>query len=49
MKKLHFPEPFQREHPRIQDVNKVFEEQLTLGQRASDDAAPNPFPSAPAP
>jgi uncharacterized membrane protein len=36
MKKLHFPEPFKHEHPRIQDVNKVFEEQLTLGQRASD-------------
>ncbi|HUT55032.1 MAG TPA: DUF1003 domain-containing protein [bacterium] len=39
MKKLHFPEPFKHEHPRIQDVNQVFEEQLSLGQRASDQVA----------
>jgi uncharacterized membrane protein len=41
MKKLHFPETFKHEHPPIQNVNKIFEEQLTHGQRAADWVANN--------
>lgn len=36
MKKLFFPEPFRHEHPPIQNVNTLIEDQLTFGQRASD-------------
>jgi uncharacterized membrane protein len=36
LKKLHFPEPFKHEHPPVRNVNQVFEEQLTLGQRSAD-------------
>jgi uncharacterized membrane protein len=39
MKALHFPAPFKHEHPRIENVNKLIEEQLTFGQRASDRVA----------
>ena len=35
-KKLHFPSPFKHQHPPVQNVNEIFEEQLTVGQRASD-------------
>ena len=34
--KLHFPEPFRHKHPPIQDTNKLFEAQLTRGQRIAD-------------
>jgi uncharacterized membrane protein len=33
---LHFPEPFKHRHPPVRDVNRVFQEQLTLGQRSAD-------------
>ena len=36
LKKLHFPPPFQHQHPPVQNVNEIFEEQLTVGQRAAD-------------
>ena len=36
MKKLHFPSQFEHLHPPIRDVNEIVEEQLTVGQRASD-------------
>ena len=35
-KKLQFPSPFKHQHPPVQNVNEIFEEQLTVGQRASD-------------
>jgi uncharacterized membrane protein len=37
--KLKFPDPFQHRHPPIQDVNDVFQDQLTAGQRAADGVA----------
>ena len=36
MKKLYFPEPFKHKHAPIQNVNQIYREQLTVGQRASD-------------
>lgn len=36
MKKLTFPQPFKHRHPPVQNVNRVFEEQLTFGQRTAD-------------
>lgn len=39
LKKLPFPEPFKHEHPPVANVNEVFEEQLSLGQRAADGVA----------
>jgi uncharacterized membrane protein len=36
MKKLHFTDPFRHKHPPIQDANKLFDAQLTRGQRAAD-------------
>ena len=36
MKKIQFPEPFKHHHPHVQNVNEIFEDQLTLGQRAAD-------------
>jgi len=36
MKKFHLPEAFKHGHPRIRNVNEIFYEQLTYGQRASD-------------
>ena len=36
MKKLHFPQPFKHIHPPVQNVNEIFEAQLTVGQRTSD-------------
>ena len=35
-KKVHFPTPFKHTHPPIQNVNKLLEEQKTMGQRAAD-------------
>lgn len=35
MKKLHFPEPFKHEH-HVKDVNELFDEQISPGQRAAD-------------
>lgn len=34
--KLHFPDPFRHKHVPIQDTNKLFEAQLTRGQRIAD-------------
>ena len=39
MKKLHFPRPFNHQHPPVRNVNDIFEEQLTFGQRAADNVA----------
>lgn len=39
MKRPVFPEPFKHHHPPIQNVNEVFTEQLTLGQRTADRVA----------
>lgn len=36
MKKLRFPTPFHHHHPPVRNVNELFEEQLTFGQRAAD-------------
>ena len=36
MQKLHFPEPFKHEHPPVQNVNALIEDQLTFGQKAAD-------------
>lgn len=36
MKSIRFPHKFQHNHPPVQDVNALFEEQLTFGQRAAD-------------
>ncbi|MCB0163840.1 MAG: DUF1003 domain-containing protein [Anaerolineae bacterium] len=35
-KKLHFPSPFKHQHPPVQNVNELYEEQLTTGQRTAD-------------
>ena len=39
MKKITFPAPFQHKHPPVTDVNQLFEERLTRGQRAADGIA----------
>jgi len=39
LKKLHFPRPFNHQHPPVRNVNEIFEEQLTFGQRAADSVA----------
>jgi len=39
MKKITFPAPFQHKHPPVTDVNDLFEEQLTRGQKAADGIA----------
>jgi len=36
---IHFPVPFRHEHPPVRNVNEMFEERLSLGQRASDRVA----------
>ena len=36
MHKLKFPKPFVHHHAPVQNVNKLFDEQLTFGQRAAD-------------
>lgn len=35
-KRFHFPAPFQHQHPPVQNTNKIFDEQLSVGQRAAD-------------
>ncbi|HMR65895.1 MAG TPA: DUF1003 domain-containing protein [Anaerolineae bacterium] len=37
--RLQFPSPFKHRHPVIQNVNDVFQEQLTTGQRTADSVA----------
>ena len=39
MKKLYFPEPFKHKHAPVQNVNQLYREQLTVGQRTSDSVA----------
>ncbi len=39
MKLPHFPKPISFAHPPIKNLNEVFEERLTFGQRASDSVA----------
>lgn len=39
MKKLHFPKPYQHMHPPVRDVNDLYEQQLTFGERAADKVA----------
>ena len=39
MKKLHFPKPYQHTHPPVRDVNDIYEQQLTFGERAADKVA----------
>jgi uncharacterized membrane protein len=34
--KLNFPKPFNHRHPPVQNVNRLFEDQLTIGQRTAD-------------
>lgn len=36
MKKVTFPAPFQHKHPPVTNVNEIFEDQLTPGQKAAD-------------
>ncbi len=36
MKKPGFPEPFKHQHPPVQDVNALFDQQSTRGARAAD-------------
>jgi len=35
-KKLQFPQPFKHRHPPVQNVNEIFEDQLTPGLRTAD-------------
>ena len=35
-RRLHFPSPFKHHHPPVQNINRLYEEQLTAGQRAAD-------------
>ena len=37
--KLQFPQPFKHQHPPVRDVNQVFDQQLTVGQRLADGVA----------
>ena len=39
MKKLHFPRPYQHTHPPVRDLNEIYEQQLTFGERAADRVA----------
>ncbi|MBU1708082.1 DUF1003 domain-containing protein [bacterium] len=39
MGRLHFPKPFQHDHPEIRNVNDIFEEHLTTGQKAANGVA----------
>jgi len=36
MKNVAFPHPFKHEHPQIKNVNELYEETLTPGQRSAD-------------
>jgi len=37
--KLHFPKPYQHNHPPVEDFNEIYESQLTFGERAADRVA----------
>ena len=37
--KFHFPGSFKHQHPPVQNVNELYEEQITLGQQISDKVA----------
>lgn len=39
MKKLHFPKPYQHTQSPVRDLNEIYEEQLTLGERTADRVA----------
>lgn len=39
MKQLSFPHPFSHDHPPVENVNKLFEQQLSSGQKAADRVA----------
>jgi uncharacterized membrane protein len=39
LNRLEFPEPYRHEHPPVCDANALFEEQLTLSQKAADRVA----------
>lgn len=39
MKAVHFPTPFRHDHPPVRSVNEVFDDKITLSQRASDTVA----------
>lgn len=39
MKNILFPHPFKHEHPPIKNVNELYEEKLSSGQRAADRVA----------
>ena len=39
MRKLHFPKPYQHTHPPVRDLNDIYEQQLTFGERAADKVA----------
>ncbi|MCX5870688.1 MAG: DUF1003 domain-containing protein [Deltaproteobacteria bacterium] len=41
MIKFPFPQPFKHVHPPVQDINKIIDAQLTIGQKASDWVASN--------
>ncbi|NYT04303.1 MAG: DUF1003 domain-containing protein [Candidatus Methanofastidiosa archaeon] len=36
MNKLNFPEPYRHEHEKICDVNELYEQKQTFGEKASD-------------
>ena len=36
MTQLRFPEPFEHRHPPVENVNELFAERLTFGQRSAD-------------
>jgi hypothetical protein len=39
MKNVTFPHPFKHEHPQIKNVNELYEEKLSPGQRSADRVA----------
>ncbi len=39
MKRIRFPAPFRHKHPPVVNVNEVWEQQKTFGQRAADAVA----------
>jgi len=39
MRTIRFPKPYQHTHPPVQDVNQLYEAQLTFGERAADKVA----------
>jgi len=39
MGQLDFPKPFQHDHPEVRNVNDIFDEHLTVGQKSADAVA----------